>query len=238
MKRILVILLVALLAASWMSGCGKTGETPAVDPSQDQQGGPIQVGDLRGDSGEQTGEQAGGEEESGVSQTGEGDFTITDFGDGTCEVSSCTAEGSRIQVPETLGGCKVIGIGTFAFNCVSAQEIILPDTVEYIDNYAFNGCEKLKTVSLGSGLKQTGQMIFNTCNALEKVEFPEGMTTMNYLAFGGCAELGEVVIPASVTEIPNGITFPGVCPKIVIVTPAGSVADQVARDNGLSVRNP
>jgi hypothetical protein len=167
----------------------------------------------------------------------EGDFSIVDLGDGTCEISYCYSESSVIEVPSTIYDKTVVGVGQFAFNQSDAVEIILPDTVEYIDSYAFSECENLESISFGQGLLRTGEMIFNDCNSLKQVTFPEGMTTMESITFGFCDILEEVYIPASVTDIENGIAIVEMCPNIIIVTPAGSRAEEVALEYELPVVN-
>lgn len=167
----------------------------------------------------------------------DGDFSINDLGDGTCTVSLCSSEANIIDVPQTIYDLTVVGINQFAFNQSNAQKIKLPDTVKFIESYAFTGCENLVEVSLGAGLERAGEMIFNECPCLESVSFPEGMTTMEQMTFGFCDALGEVFIPETVTDIPDGIAIIEMCPNIVIVTPAGSQAEEVALEYGLPVVN-
>ena len=170
--------------------------------------------------------------------TPESDFRTASLRDGRCEIVGCSSTAKVIRVPETLFGETVVGIGSNGFNCVEAEEIILPDTVEYLANNAFNNCEKLKEVDLGSGLKRTGLLSFNACNELRSVSFPEGMEEMTECCFGICEKLGEVYIPASVTKFGNKIASLAMCPEVVIVTPAGSAAEANAQEYGIPYRNP
>lgn len=173
--------------------------------------------------------------EQGVS---EDDFRISSLGDGTCEIVGCSSTARVIQVPETLFGETVVGIGSNAFAMLEAQKIILPDTVEYLEEYAFSVCEKLEEVELGKGLKKTGVAVFNICNELRSISFPEGMEEMTGCCFGICEKLGEVYIPASVTKFGDLIVDPAICPEVVIITPAGSAAEANAQEYGIPVRNP
>lgn len=168
----------------------------------------------------------------------ESDFIIRSLGNGTCEIMGCSSTARVIRVPETIYGETVVGIGSNGFNCTEAEKIILPDTVEYLANHAFNNCENLEEVDLGRGLKKTNLMSFNFCNELRSISFPDGMEEMTEVCFGVCKKLGEVYIPASVTKFRNMIVSPGLCPDVVIVTPAGSAAEANALKYGIPVRNP
>lgn len=170
-------------------------------------------------------------------EVSESDFRTVSLGDGRCEIVGCTSTAKVIRVPETLFGETVIGIGSNAFAMLEAQKIILPDTVEYLEEYAFSVCEKLEEVELGKGLKKTGMAVFNICNELRSISFPEGMEEMTGCCFGICEKLGEVYIPDSVTRFGDLIVDPAICPEVVIITPAGSAAEANAQEYGIPYRN-
>lgn len=171
-------------------------------------------------------------------EASEEDFRTVSLGDGKCEIIGCSSDAEVIRVPETLYGETVTGIGSNAFAMLEAKTIILPDTVEYLGKYAFNTCEKLEEVELGSGLKRTGLLSFNNCAELRSVTFPDGMEEMTECCFARCTKLGEVYIPASVTAFGNKITDSALCPEVMIVTPAGSAAEANAQEYGIPYRNP
>lgn len=224
-KRFLICLFILCLLAS-LAACGGTGsgETAESAPASSGQG-------AKADA-------AAPQTQAAESAVTEDDFLTIDLGDGTCKISLCESTASKLVVPGTIRGQKVAGIGDYAFNQCPAEEIVLPDSVEFIEANAFCLCENLRRIDLGTGLKRIGQNAFLSCNQLERVDFPEGMAVLESFCFGACEKLGEVYIPASVQEIPMGITNLSQCPNVVIVTPAGSVAEQTAKDTGLPVRNP
>ncbi len=231
-NKLYVVVLVVILSA--LCACGKQDlvvETPqSVDVITDEGAAEQESAPAIDEYGEQNVAES-------ISELSEDDFSIADLGDGTCEIISCHAEVSIIDVPDTICGCTVVGIGQNAFSNLSATQINLPDTVEYIDSMAFSICENLETVDLGTGLKSTGELVFNYCDKLKSISFPVGMTTMEGFLLGQCNSLEDVFIPESVIEIPNGIADIAFCPNIVIITPAGSVAESVAIENGLPVQN-
>ena len=254
-RKWLMIALAALLCVSVLAGCGgKSGSSDAGTsaPASDVAEAVSDAGanEAADDGGEDAEAAAEAEEEAAAENGGEsegvgfftavseGDFSITELGDGKCAVNSCTAEVPVIEVPETILGNTVVGIQEFAFSNCEAEEIILPDTVEYIEGAVFVNCYNLRSVDLGAGLQSIGQMAFNICPLLETVEFPDGMTTLDGVVFNYCDILSEVYIPASATEITGVIAYTDLCPNIVIVTPAGSAAEAVALANELPVQNP
>ena len=225
MKKIVLLLMVIALLAG-MSACGNDNQKPATVPSQSQEtldrpndGTPVD-----------TTVQEYEEPETEIT------FTVNDLGDGKGELKNCIGYKATVVVPETVNGLTIVGIGADCF-ISDVKEVVLPDSVEYIEGLAFNSCKKLRTVKFGSGLKRIGRMAFNICSSLETLSFPEGMEEME-LPFLNCGALKEVYIPASVTEIKSGITISTTCPNLVVVTPAGSVAEEVASESGIAVRNP
>lgn len=158
--------------------------------------------------------------------------------EGGVELSSCKSElkDKVIVVPKKIYGKEVVTVDTGAFlENENVIAIVLPDTVKKIKDTAFCDCGNLKYVYFGSGLKETDDMIFNFCNSIEKIEFPDGIEKVGYVAFN-CASLKEIVIPASATDIPNGIMNSELYDG-VIKTPAGSVAEKAALEDGLKVEN-
>ena len=170
--------------------------------------------------------------------TDESMFYVDDV-EGGVALSGCRSElkDKVIVVPEKINGSEVVAVAMGAFfENENVVAIVLPDTVKTIEETAFNGCEKLKYVYFGSGLKETGNMVFGFCKSIEKIELPEGIERIGGIIAFKCASLKEITVPASATDIPNGIMhsedFDG-----VIKTPAGSAAEKAALEEGLKVEN-
>ena len=56
---------------------------------------------------------------------------------------------------------------------VFPEEVILPDTIESIGNYAFYGCRTLHRLTLPSRLARLGRGVFTACNHIEEIRFFE-----------------------------------------------------------------
>ena len=174
--------------------------------------------------------------ETETTETTENDFD-GEVVDGGFVLKRCNSDAKEIVVPETIQGAPVVRIGKNAFAQLHCESVVLPSSVTEIDDEAFFECSELKNVELGNGLRRMGKVVFIYCKNLESVRFPESLVKIEGVLFHECDALSEVYIPASVTDIPEGIAFIESCPNLVIVTPAGSVAEQVAKEAGIPVRN-
>lgn len=175
------------------------------------------------------------ESENSEEISGDGNYFFGHVEEDIFVLTDCTSEEDTIVVPETIEGVTVGKIGESAFFESPCKHIVLPDTVTVISKEAFLYCHSLETIELGNSLQHIGILAFSGCSNLQTVSFPESLEHLE-LVFFMCDQLQEVYIPATATEV-DGIADPGSCPDVVIVTPVGSVAESVATDMGLTVRN-
>jgi len=102
-----------------------------------------------------------------------------------------------IILPESLQR-----INTYAFSyCCDLEEIKLPHHMLSIDPYAFERCYSLTSVVLPEGLKEVSEGVFSMCDHLSSVVIPEGVLRVGAKAFEGCTRLKDISIPKSVTTI-------------------------------------
>lgn len=95
-----------------------------------------------------------------------------------------------------------VGIADHAFyNRASLAEVIIPDNVEYIGDYAFY-YTKIKNVSIGSNVTNIGKYAFYNCD-FTNVTIPDKVITIGEYAFGNC-NLTDINIPDSVATIHTG----------------------------------
>ena len=160
-----------------------------------------------------------------------------------------------ITIPDTV---TTIEDGAFAY-CKELTDISVPDSVVTIGKEAFEQCAKLKSVVLPAhdcilgygmfffcqelekvwlpaGLKELGKTsalkgMFAYCGKLSKLVLPDGLEQIGRNAFLGCASLSELSVPNSVTAIGND-AFSG-CPNLTIHAPAGSYAEQYAKEHNI-----
>ena len=80
-------------------------------------------------------------------------------------------------------------------------ELVIPNTVTSIGDYAFTGGSSLTSVTIPNSVTSIGADAFHNCSGLPSVTIPESVTSIGARAFGGCTGLSSVTIPNSVTSI-------------------------------------
>jgi len=116
------------------------------------------------------------------------------------------------------------GIARNAFDeCNELTSVVVPDSVLYICDFAFSGCKKLKSVTLGKSLIKIGNAVFSDCRSLTGIVLPDSVTEIGRDAFGGCKKLKSVALGKSLTKIGNS-AFDD-CVKLAEITLPDSVTE-------------
>ncbi|MCM1543884.1 MAG: leucine-rich repeat domain-containing protein [Ruminococcus sp.] len=79
-------------------------------------------------------------------------------------------------------------------NGVLATDIVIPDDVESISNFAFYGCRSLKNVIIPDSVNSIGFGAFSYCTNLESITIGKSVTYVDNCAFEGCKNLRKVNI--------------------------------------------
>lgn len=108
----------------------------------------------------------------------------------------------EIVIPETYNGKPITKIIRSAFvDNEYITKVVIPDTVTYIGDGAFQGCSALKTVKLSNNLIALGDFAFNWCKSLESIELPESLTSIGCYVIYGWEKIKSITIPKNVAEI-------------------------------------
>lgn len=99
----------------------------------------------------------------------------------------------ELIVPETVSGIKVTNIGECCFdNCDSLSSVKLPQTVRYVESWAFYDCDSLRGIEIPEGVLYIGEEAFADCDKLEALVIPASIETLDASAFDDCESLKYV----------------------------------------------
>ena len=74
-----------------------------------------------------------------------------------------------------------------------------------IPEYAFNGWEKLTSITLPNNIKKIGNQAFNGCEALTSIDLPNSLEEIGDYAFGYCLSLTKIAVPSNVTTMGESV---------------------------------
>lgn len=135
----------------------------------------------------------------------EGDF---EFDADTGMITAYLGDAVDVVIPRTIGGAAVRGIRQNAFDrardytdtdvatnrtdWLRLRSVVIPETVETIEDSAFSYCQQLKLVVCYAPLKSTGRATFMLCRGLRDVLFVNGVKEIDNYCFESCTALERV----------------------------------------------
>ena len=135
-------------------------------------------------------------------------------------------EGGDVVIPD-----GVISIGKDAFNgSDKLNTITIPSSVTSIGEFAFYGCGELTSVTMLSGVISIGEFAFSNCSKLTSVAVPQSVTYIGESAFFFCNDLTSAMIPSSVTTIGGNAFY--FCSKLNSIDYNGTVSQWNAIEKG------
>ncbi len=88
--------------------------------------------------------------------------------------------------------------------CVNLKSITIENSVKEIMDGAFQGCTSLQNVTLSSNTISLGAYAFEGCCALENIELGNKLETMGEKAFANCTSLNNIEMPNTLSSIGVG----------------------------------
>lgn len=85
-------------------------------------------------------------------------------------------------------------------------EVVIPNNVKIIGEFAFESCNAVTSIVIPNGVTAVGVGAFRWCNKLTSVTFPDSVKTIGGDAFYGCPRLKTVTLPKKLKAI-EGFTF-------------------------------
>ena len=163
--------------------------------------------------------------------------------DGSLVITNYKGNETEVTIPAAIGKNEVTALeGTFSAAMSSKQitnsevrkritSVIVPEGVTVIGALTFDSCENLTSVSLPNTLEEIGRSAFDGCKGLSDLALPGSVKRIGYCAFSGCEKLKSLTIPESIMEIQDRAFL--ACPNLTIHAPAGSYAEQYAKENNI-----
>jgi len=86
-------------------------------------------------------------------------------------------------------------------DCISLTSITIPDSVTTIGSRAFEKCKNLKTITVGTGLESISNDAFKECTALTSIILGDNLKYIDDEVFCGCTSLTSVKIGKGINRI-------------------------------------
>lgn len=116
------------------------------------------------------------------------DIRVIIVGDGVTHIGNNAFAGTSVMdvvIPNT-----VTSIGDYAFSdCKVMSTVKMPNSVTKIGIYSFSACDQLKNLTLSSNLEAIPERAFSRCSSLESLTIPGSVKSIGYLAFANCEKL-------------------------------------------------
>ena len=72
---------------------------------------------------------------------------------------------------------------------LGCKNTVIPNVVNLIDDYAFDGCTGLDSISIPESVTRIGNSAFANCTGLTSISLPESVTRIGNSTFANCTEL-------------------------------------------------
>ena len=124
----------------------------------------------------------------------------------TVALLSTTSKSSTLTIPATVKvngiSYKVTALAAKAFqNNRKLTKVKLGNNILSVGDYAFKGCTKLKSITIGAKTTSIGKGAFWDCTSLPKAALPNKVTTIGDSAFCGCKKLKSITFGTSLKKV-------------------------------------
>ncbi len=102
----------------------------------------------------------------------------------------------ELTIPE-----GITEIGNASFRACKLKNIVIPDSVKIIDEYAFADCIYATTLVLGNGVESINKYAFNKCSRINDITIPDCVKNIGEYAFADCSGARSITIGNGVTCI-------------------------------------
>ena len=79
-------------------------------------------------------------------------------------------------------------------NGEEVKNLVIPNSVTTIGDYAFSGCSGLTSVNIPNSVTEIGYLAFSGCSGMTSVTIPNSVTSIGSAAFSGCSGLTNIIV--------------------------------------------
>ena len=98
-------------------------------------------------------------------------------------------------------GFIILRPGTLHSYVGTNKDVIIPDGITTIEDWAFRDSESLQSIIFPNGITNIGEGAFAFCKELKQIIIPEGVTEIKQKTFSSCKSLRTIEIPDSVLTV-------------------------------------
>ena len=117
----------------------------------------------------------------------------------------------------------------FYINDQEIKDLVIPNTVDSIHNYAFASCSSLASVTIPNSVTSIGNSAFSDCSSLTSVTIPNSVKSIGDDAFSWCSSLTSITCEAKNPPTVGSDAFYKVSKSIPVYVPCGRVGAYKAK---------
>ncbi|MCM1224848.1 MAG: leucine-rich repeat domain-containing protein [Lachnospiraceae bacterium] len=76
----------------------------------------------------------------------------------------------------------------------ASGDVVIPDGVVKIGDYAFFGCDNMTNITIPDSVTEIGSVVFRECDGLTNITIPKSVTKIGADTFRYCEKLGHITI--------------------------------------------
>ena len=123
--------------------------------------------------------------------------------EGGIAITSYSGNNPIVNIPREIDGKKVLEIGDNAFRDKNfIAEVIFPQGISAVGNYAFCRCTGLTVINLPEGIREVGAHAFYNCRNIEEITLPDSLVFVGDGFIKNCDKINTVNISSAVKISP------------------------------------
>ena len=113
---------------------------------------------------------------------------------------------------------------TLKINNEEIRDLVIPDDVKYIGDYAFRGCTNITSVTMGENVTKIGTSAFSGCKNCASFTIGENVTNIGSWAFQGCSALTSLIsLPRKVPSTSSNTFDNSIKDQTILYVPSAAL---------------